>query len=339
MGACAEPQAASARPGKAGALLGCAALSSLRLPCGRTGAVRGPHQGVARSSEARHAAQRVSAKAWGEGHPRMTTCSGPPQVGPWPTRGGGRRGGWSSRGCPCPSLRRRVASGTAPRAWRTPQCRTVTQPSGQTGGRQRRSNARTSSGGGRRRALPTGREGQGPGRSSRPTRRRWAMATVQTEGAREVQAEEPWGWACRWPCPGSGPPWGALGSSRPACGRAAVQRARERGARALPGTKQVAREGPHPVRSLARPPPGTMAWRGGWSWRGRPHGGRTSVHPGRSVPTTRSSWARRVRAVAEACNRAWDARRCGARRQGRSVSGTVKVRRPCGPGSGWARWG
>jgi hypothetical protein len=43
-------------------------LSSLRLTCGRTGAVRVPHQVISRSSEALHAAQLVSAKALGEVH-------------------------------------------------------------------------------------------------------------------------------------------------------------------------------------------------------------------------------------------------------------------------------
>ena len=47
----------------------------------------------------------------------------------------------------------------------------------------------------RGRALPPFREGKGTVRSVSETRRRVAMATVQTYGAREVQAEWPWGWA------------------------------------------------------------------------------------------------------------------------------------------------
>jgi hypothetical protein len=47
-----------------------------------------PHV-IARSSAALPAAQLVAAQAWGEVHTRMTTCLGTPQVGPWPTRGGG----------------------------------------------------------------------------------------------------------------------------------------------------------------------------------------------------------------------------------------------------------
>ena len=53
----------------------------------------------------------------------------------------------------------------------------------------------TSSGVVRRRARPTFREVQVTGRSMRPTMRRLEMATLQTEGAREVKAEEPWGGA------------------------------------------------------------------------------------------------------------------------------------------------
>ena len=44
----------------------------------------------------------------------------------------------------------------------------------------------------RGRALPTFREVQVTVRSVRETRRRLAMATVQTAGAREMQAAWPW---------------------------------------------------------------------------------------------------------------------------------------------------
>jgi hypothetical protein len=76
----------------------------------------------------------------------------------------------------------------------------------------------------------------------------------------------------------------------------------------------------------------------GGDWSCRPQECRTPVTPGRSVPMQRSSWASRLRAVADACNRAWYARRCWERRQGRSGSGTVKGRRQYDPGSCLARW-
>jgi hypothetical protein len=189
----------------------------------------------------------------------------------------------------------------------------------------------------RRRARPTCREVQVPGWSVRLTRGWVARATWQTEGAREVQAAWPWGWARRWPFQGRVQPWGSLGSSRPAWRRSSVQMAREMGESACTGTKTLALEGCQVGRACERPPPGTMSWRWGWDWRCRPQGWRTPVQPGRSVPLQRSALARRLRAVADAGHRAWDARRGGARMQGRRVAGTVQVRRQGGPGRGVSR--
>src|SRR5262249_10947561 len=102
---------------------------------------------------------------------------------------------------------------------------------------------------------------------------------------------------------------GALDSSSPAWHMASLKRARERGERALTGTKTLEREGRHVVRSSERPPPGTMEWIWGGYWSCRPQVCRTPGKPGKEVPMKRSSWARRLRAVADAWNMAWDARR------------------------------
>jgi hypothetical protein len=72
-----------------------------------------------------------------------------------------------------------------------------------------------------------------------------------------------------------------------------LQRAREVGERALTGPKQVALEGHHSVRSLERPPPGTMSWIWGWCWSCLPQVGRRPGKPGRAAPRKRSSWTRR----------------------------------------------
>jgi hypothetical protein len=52
-----------------------------------------------------------------------------------------------------------------------------------------------------------------------------------------------------------------------------------------------------------------ISWRCGWYWSGRPQVGRTPVNPGRAVPRKRASGASHLRAVTDACNRAWYARR------------------------------
>jgi len=136
-----------------------------------------------------------------------------------------------------------------------------------------------------------------------------AMATVKTAGAREVQAVWPCGWAWLWPFQGLCQPCGSRADQRAAGCLASVQRARERGDSALTGTKQWAREGSPGEVSVARPPPGTMAWRWGGNWRGLPQVCRRPGKPGQWVPMQCSSCARRVRAVDDALHRAWEARR------------------------------
>ena len=197
MGGAEEPRDASAGRCQAVALPPSAALGGLRAGCGRTGAVGVPSRVAPRASGQRAAAPRVSTQALGEVQSRMTTRMDGPQVGQRTTSGcGGVRGvGCSSLGGPCPIRRRMVAGGRAQRAWSTPQGRTCPPPSGTTCGRTLRSNARTSRWAVRGRARPPVREVQGTGRSCRPTRRLWEMATVQTDGAREGKAEWPWCWA------------------------------------------------------------------------------------------------------------------------------------------------
>ena len=121
-------------------------------------------------------------------------------------------------------------------------------------------------------------------------------ATLQPAGARAVQAACPWCWARLWPCQSRVQPWGARGASRPAGRMASLQRARERGERAVTGTKPWALAGRQVGRSSERPPPGTREGRGGGDCSGRPQGCRPPVHPGRAVPMKRWSWASRVRA-------------------------------------------
>src|SRR5712691_9898246 len=77
----------------------------------------------------------------------MTTRMGAPQVGQRAARGGGglRGGGWPSRGCPCPIIRRMVVSGMPQLAWSKPKWRTFMKPSGKTCWRNRRRNSMTSS--------------------------------------------------------------------------------------------------------------------------------------------------------------------------------------------------
>jgi hypothetical protein len=243
-------------------------LSRLGWPDGgrrRTGAVGGTHRVAPRSSGHRHASQLVSTKPLCEGHTRRTTRIGTPPVGQRAARGFGgvRGGGRPSLGRPCTLSRRMVASGTAQRAWRKPQWRTFTKPSGQTCWRHRRRNSMTSRCAVRRRVLPTCREVQGTVRSVSETRRRVEMATVKTEGAREVQAAGPWGLACLWPFQGRVQTWGAMSSRRPPWRRSSLPRARSMGASALTGTQQFARAGSHAVRSAERPAPGIIEWIGG----------------------------------------------------------------------------
>ena len=178
-------------------LLSCAVLCGLRAACGRTGAVGGNPCVARRSAGPWQGSQLVSTKPLGEVHTRMTTCIGTPQVGQRAASGCGGLccGSVSSLGCPCPISRRRVAGGMAQLAWRKPQGRTVTKPSGKTGWRTRRRHSMTSRWAVRGRALPTFREVKVPVRSVSETMRLLAMATRKTSGAREVQAEWPWGGA------------------------------------------------------------------------------------------------------------------------------------------------
>src|SRR5438876_721453 len=161
----------------------------------------------------------------------------------------------------------------------------------------------------RGRARPTFREGKVTVRSVRPTRRRWARATRKTEGAREVKAERALCLVWLGTFQGMGQTWGAMASKRPAWRLSALQSAREMGESACTGTKKWAREGLHVVRSSERPPPGTMEGIWGWDGSCRPQVCRTPGKPGKEVPMKRSSVASRVRAVADAWNRAWYARR------------------------------
>jgi hypothetical protein len=195
MGAAEEPRDASVGRGTAGALLASGVLDGLLAGCRRTGTVGGTPRVARSSSGPSHGAQPVSPTSRCEVQSRMTTRIGVPHVGQRGTRRGeGVRGvGGSWRGWPCSISRGMAARGTAQRAWRPPQGRTVTKPSGKTGWRKRRSNAMTSRGAVRRRARPTCREVHVTVRSVRRTRRWWERATVQTEGAREGKAEEPWG--------------------------------------------------------------------------------------------------------------------------------------------------
>ena len=164
MGASAAPREASASRWTVVALPRAAALSCLRLPWGRTSAVRVPPWVVSRSSGAPQAAQLVSTKALGEVHSRLTTDSATPQVGQRATRGGGdlRGGGVSSPGWPGTSRRRMVASGTAQLAGSKPKWRTFINPSGQTWWRNRRSNSMPSRWAGAGPANLPGGEGDGP---------------------------------------------------------------------------------------------------------------------------------------------------------------------------------
>jgi hypothetical protein len=180
-GASKEHRAASAGRWPAVAFPSAAALYCLMAGCGRTGAMGVPHRVAPRASGQRHASQAVSTKSLGEVQRRRMTRIEAPQVGQRAACGGrGVRGGsGTSPGCPCTHMRRRVASGRAQRACRKPQWRTFCMPSGKTWWRHLRSNAMTSRGVVRRRALPTFREVQVTVWSWKLTRRGLAMATVK----------------------------------------------------------------------------------------------------------------------------------------------------------------
>jgi len=111
----------------------------------------------------------------------------------------------------------------------------------------------------------------------------------------------------------------------PGEGRASLDGAQDVGAGGAPGRA-----------ALGEAPTGHQGMDGGvvWAWLapGVPPPGTPRA---RGVPA-----ASRVRAVAAAGTRAWEASRGGARRPGRRGAGTGQVRRPGGPGRclarGWA---
>jgi len=251
----------------------------------------------------------LAAGAWGGQPTGHDTEVAPPSLGRNTGEAGrcARGGGGQAASIVRERIGRMVSGARGQRAGRQPTGRPVLTPSGQPCGRHRRSNAMASRGRGRGRARSGVREVHGTGRSVRRPMRRWAMATGQTSGARSVTDVGPVGVAWRWPCQGRAQPWGSRCARRPAWRLAAWQRARAMGARACTGTTQGAREGSHASRSVARPPPGTRAGMGGWSGRGLPQGCRTPGKAGRCGPLQRCSCARRVRAVADAWPRAWEA--------------------------------
>jgi hypothetical protein len=186
MGASEEQSDTSASRAKAVALLSAAVWCSLLAGGGRTGAVGGTNR-VARSSAGPcHGSPRVSTKSLGESQRRMTRLIEAPQVGQQATRGGGglRWGGGVSLEWACTIRRRTGASGRVPLACRKPKWRTCIKPSGKTCCRHRRRHSMTSRWVVRGRGLPPCREVQVTVRSLSETRRRLAMATVKTEGAR-----------------------------------------------------------------------------------------------------------------------------------------------------------
>ena len=122
MGTSEEHCEASAGRWQTVALLVSAAWDGLVPAPGRTGTEEGAHRGARRSSGLCHSSQRVSTKSLGELQSRMTTRIGAPQVGQRAIRGGGGVcwGSGSSLGWACTIMRRIVARGAAPRAWRKP---------------------------------------------------------------------------------------------------------------------------------------------------------------------------------------------------------------------------
>jgi hypothetical protein len=155
-------------------------------------------------------------------------------------------------------IRQRVAGGLAQLAGSKPKWRTCSKPSGRTCGRNLQRHSRASRLVGRGRAWSGVREVKGTVRFVSETIRREEIAPVKTYGARYVRAEWECGGAWLWPFQGVVQPCGVLCSSRPAWLMSSFPRARERGERALTGTKKVALEGSQPQRSCDSPPPGTM---------------------------------------------------------------------------------
>ena len=162
----------------------------------------------ARSSCHKHPCHPVSRTTLFEVHRRMTSGMGAPQVGHEATNGAGasRCGVVKPIGCRFTISRRMVSGGMAQRVCITPKWRTCMKPSGRTGWRKRRRNAMASRWAGRCLALRGLRYVKGTVRSLRETMRLLEMATLQTEGARDVKevSRLEWpGWAHsrRWSRP------------------------------------------------------------------------------------------------------------------------------------------
>ena len=84
--------------------------------------------------------------------------------------------------------------------------------------------------------------------------RRLEMATLQTEGARDVREVAPWGVAWLWMFHGVVQTWGSICSSCPAVRLSCWKSARESGDRARTEPEKWALEGNHASRSWERPP-------------------------------------------------------------------------------------
>ena len=122
MGASEEHRDASAGRWKPVLRPSSAALCGLRAGGGRTGAVGLTNRVAPRSSGQSHASPPGSTTPLCEGPRRLTRRLGAPQVGQRTASGcGGRRcGGGPGRGGAGTLIRRRVAVGMAPLAWRKP---------------------------------------------------------------------------------------------------------------------------------------------------------------------------------------------------------------------------
>ena len=130
-----------------------------------------------------------------------------------------------------------------------PKCRTFMQPAGRTCWRKRRRNSRTSRRVVRGRGLPGLREVQVTMRSCRPMMRRLEMATLKTEGARDVKEVAPWGVAWLWTFHGVVQTCGSICASCPVVRISRLKRARESGDRARTGTSKLVLEGTQAARS------------------------------------------------------------------------------------------
>src|SRR5439155_14722207 len=130
-----------------------------------------------------------------------------------------------------------------------PKWRTFMQPAGRTCWRKRRINAKTSRRVVRGRVLPGVREVKVTMRSCRPMMRRLEMATLKTEGARDVKEVAPWGVAWLWTFHGVVQTCGSICASCPVVRISRLKRARESGDRARTGTSKLVLEGTQAARS------------------------------------------------------------------------------------------